>query len=214
MATRSRKQATRGGSRQWPAWVWLGIGVLLGLAGAVVFLAGSWAPMLRGNKLPQPNPAAVAPRESDPPVADGKDAKPKKAFDFYSVLPEMEVVIPDAEISAKARDEAKARAAAAQQQAQTPPGTPTPPPAAVATGGARYLLQAGSYPNAKSAEEIKAKLALSGFFAQVYPVTINGKTWHRVRLGPYASASELEAAKASLAENGVNAIALKEEAGR
>jgi cell division protein FtsN len=74
----------------------------------------------------------------------------------------------------------------------------------------RYLLQAGSSPDAKGAEELKAKLALLGFVARVQPVTINGKTWNRVRVGPYASASDLEAAKKSLAESGINAIALKE----
>ena len=96
MATRSRKQATRGGSRTAvPAWIWLGVGVLLGLAVALVFLGSDWAPMLRKNAGPQPNPEAVAPRESDPPIVEAKD-KPRKNYDFYSVLPEMEVVIPDA----------------------------------------------------------------------------------------------------------------------
>jgi len=204
MAARSRKQATRGGgSRGWPAWVWLGIGVVLGLLVAAAFLAGNWAPILRGKHLPQPNPGAVAPRESEPPLVETRDGKPKKSFDFYSVLPEMEVVIPDAEISAQVRREASASASAQQ------PATGTAPVA-----GARYVLQAGSYPSAKGADEVKAKLALTGFVAQVYPVTINGKTWHRVRLGPYATASELEIAKAALAENGINAIALKEESGR
>ena len=209
MATRSRKQATRGGSRRsWPAWVWLGIGVLLGLAVAAVFLAGNWLPVLRGKHLPQPNPEAVAPRESDPPLAESKDKK--KAYDFYSVLPEMEVVIPDAELSAKARAEAQARAA--RDNPATPASTPATAPAP--TAAVRYMLQAGSYPEVKAADEVKAKLALSGFVAQVYPVTINGKTWNRVRLGPYSSASELETAKAALAENGISAIALKEDAGR
>jgi cell division protein FtsN len=207
MASRSRKQATRGGSRgSWPAWVWLAIGVLLGLVVAAVFLAGNWVPVLRGKNLPQPNPEAVAPRESEPPLAEAKEAK-KKNYDFYSVLPEMEVVIPDAELSAKARAEAQARAQAGRTA--TPATTP-----AVVQPGTRYLLQAGSYPDVKGADEVKAKLAMVGFVAQVLPVTINGKTWNRVRLGPYSSASELEAAKAALAENGINAIALKEEAGR
>ncbi|OJY96841.1 MAG: hypothetical protein BGP25_07850 [Lysobacterales bacterium 63-13] len=199
MATRSRKQATRGGSRTAvPAWIWLGVGVLLGLAVALVFLGSDWAPMLRKNAGPQPNPEAVAPRESDPPIVEAKD-KPRKNYDFYSVLPEMEVVIPDAEISAKARAEA-----------QLPASTTTPPVSATS----RYLLQAGSYPSAKAADEVKAKLAILGFIAQVTPVTINGKTWNRVRLGPYASASELEVAKAALSDNGFNAIALKEEINR
>ena len=199
MATRSRKQATRGGSRTAvPAWIWLGVGVLLGLAVALVFLGSDWAPMLRKNAGPQPNPEAVAPRESDPPIVEAKD-KPRKNYDFYSVLPEMEVVIPDAEISAKARAEA-----------QLPASTAAP----AVSANSRYLLQAGSYPSAKAADEVKAKLAILGFVAQVTLVTINGKTWNRVRLGPYASASELEVAKAALSDNGFNAIALKEEINR
>lgn len=211
MAARSRKQATRGGSRQssLPAWVWLGLGVVLGLVVAGAFLASDWAPMLRKKTGPQPNPEAVAPKVSEPPIAEAKDKR--KNYDFYSVLPEMEVVIPDAEISAKARDE-KARAqaaAAAAQQPATSPATPAAP-----SGNSRYLLQAGSYPTPKAADEVKARLAMLGFNAQVQPVTINGKTWNRVRLGPYASAGELETAKSALADNGISAIALKEEAGR
>ena len=109
-------------------------------------------------------------------------------------------MIPDAELSAKAR---------AEQQARANPATTTAVPNASATS--RYVLQTGSYPEPKAADEAKAKLALAGFVAQVQPVTINGKTWHRVRVGPYASASDLEAAKRSLSENGINAIALKEQ---
>ncbi len=133
---------------------------------------------------------------------------PKKNYDFYQVLPEAEVVIPDAELSAKAKAEKQARANPAAPA--TAPGT-TPAGTAAPAAGARYVLQTSSYPDPKAADEAKAKLALSGFSAQVQPVTINGKTWHRVRLGPYASASELEAAKKSLAENGISAIALKEQ---
>ncbi len=71
-------------------------------------------------------------------------------------------------------------------------------------------MRAGSYPDPKAAEELKAKLALSGFVARVQSVNVNGKTWHRVRVGPYSSASDVETAKAALSEAGVNAIALKD----
>lgn len=196
MAARKR-QATRGGRPPRPAWMWLLIGVGLGLALSGIVLIRDWGPMLRKRDLPQPNPAATAPVADEPAIAD-EAAKPKKSFDFYQVLPEMEVVIPDAELTAKARAEQQARTAAA--------ATTTP----AATGGVRYVLQAGSYPDASSAEEAKAKLALLGFVATVQPVTINGKTWNRVRLGPYPSASDLETAKRALADNGIKAIALKE----
>jgi cell division protein FtsN len=58
---------------------------------------------------------------------------------------------------------------------------------------------------------MKAKLALQGFTANVQPVNINGQTWHRVRLGPFNSATDLEAAKQRLAAAGIHAIALKEK---
>lgn len=197
MAARKR-QATRGGQPPKPAWMWLLIGVGLGLAISGIVLIKDWGPMLRKHDLPQPNPAATAPAAGEPAVADEAAAKPKKSFDFYQVLPEMEVVIPDAELTAKAR---------AEQQARNAPATTT---TASAATGVRYVLQAGSYPDASSAEEAKARLALLGFVANVQPVTINGKTWNRVRLGPYPSASDLETAKRTLADNGIKAIALKE----
>jgi cell division protein FtsN len=183
-----------------PAWAWLGIGVALGLALSGLVLIKDWAPMLRDRRLPQPNPDATAPPSSEPAVAADSAAAPRKSYDFYQVLPEMEVVIPDAELTAKAR---------AEQQAHAAPTTAT---GAGAQAGARYILQAGSYPDASSADEAKARLALLGFVAEIQPVTINGKTWNRVRLGPYPSASDLETAKHTLAANGINAIALKETA--
>lgn len=202
MAAKKGRQATRGGNgEQKPAWLWVLVGMLLGIGLMALVMVKDWAPLLRRKDLPQPNPQATAPKESEPQVAE---AKPKKNYDFYQVLPEAEVVIPDAELSAKAKAEQQARANAAT----TPTTTGTTP---TATASARYILQTGSYPEPKAADEAKAKLALAGFVAQVQPVTINGKTWHRVRLGPYPSASELEAAKRSLAENGINAIALKEQ---
>ena len=209
-AKKGGRQATRGGGDQKPAWLWVLVGMLLGVGLMLVVLGKDWAPLLRKKNLPQPNPEATAPAQpQEAPVAE---AKPKKNYDFYQVLPEAEVVIPDAELSAKAKAEQQARANA--QQGQANPAAPqnatnTATPAAPATGG-RYILQAGSYPDAKAADEVKAKLALVGFVAQVQPVTINGKTWHRVRVGPYASASDLESAKRSLSDNGINAIALKE----
>jgi len=201
MAAKKGRQATRGGNgTSKPAWLWVLVGLLLGIGLMLLVLVKDWAPLLRRKDVPQPNPQATAPKESEPPVAE---AKPKKNYDFYQVLPEAEVVIPDAELSAKAR---------AEQQARANPATTTGATSAPAPGaGGRYVLQTGSYPEPKAADEAKAKLALAGFVAQVQPVTINGKTWHRVRVGPYASASELEAAKRSLSENGINAIALKEQ---
>ena len=215
MAAKRNKQAYRENARQtaWPAWIWLGIGVLLGLTLSALVLVKDWAPMLRKKNLPQPNAEATAPKESESAVADEaakKPAPPKKSFDFYSVLPEMEVVIPDAELSAKARAEQQRQQAAMAQSQTANTNATTPAPPASTEGGGRYVLLAGSYGDPKAADEAKAKLALLGVVAKVQSITINGKTWNRVMVGPYANASDTETAKKSLADNGVKAIPMKE----
>lgn len=187
---KSKQQAFRGGEeKHWPAWAWLLAGVLLGLAVSGVALYRDWVPALRNADVPQPNPAATAPQSAEPDVAAeaARASESKRTFDFYSVLPEMEVVIPDSEISAQAQ-----RADAA------------------APGAQRLLLQAGSFRSAGDAEAMKARLALMGLRAQVVTVTINDAVWHRVRVGPYLSARELDDAKRTLETNGIRAIALRE----
>lgn len=232
------KQAVRNKSGGMPGWGWAIIGILAGAVLMAVVLKGSFLPLQRPNG-PAPNPQATAQKASDPGVAESAPEadKPKKpTYDFYSVLSEKEVRIPDAEISAQAQAEAKARQqAAAQQQAQQKAaaaaqqtGTTPPPPANLpavktetvaavpaaappptsASGG--YLLQVGAFPSAGDAESLKAKLALQGFVANVQTVKVGGQNYNRVRLGPFKSATELESTKQRLQQAGINAIALKE----
>lgn len=192
-ARRGKSQAKRGGSQRSgvPAWIWLLAGLLLGLGlSAFVLLREGHDGR---SAAPTPNPSARAPREPEAPVAQQtqKPRETKPRYDFYTVLAEREVQIPDNELAAQAKAEA------AQTQA----------PAADAT---RYLLQAGAFGNAADAEAVKARLALTGVVARVEAGNVNGKPVYRVRLGPYASAAALAAAKSQLAENGIgDAIAIR-----
>jgi cell division protein FtsN len=191
-AKRGKSQARRGGTRAGiPPWIWLLAGILLGLALAIFVLLREGQD-LRGT--PTPNPSAQAPREPEAPVAQQAEAprETKPRYDFYTVLAEREVQIPDSELAAQAQREAEAAAA-------------TPAPEA-----RRYLLQAGAFADARDAEAVKARLALIGLVARVETGQVNGKAVHRVRLGPYPGARELEAAKRQLAENGIaDAIAIR-----
>jgi len=206
MATARRgngRQAVRNGGT--PGWALFGGGVIVGAVLCALVVWGGYAPNLRRHDQPQPNPQASAPQASAPGIADqAKQDNDKPTFDFYSVLPEKEVVIPDAQLSAQARAEQQ-KAAAANNPA------PTAPSATATAANSGYLLQVGSFPNGADADAMKAKLALQGFTASVQPVTINGQTWNRVRLGPFASATELESAKQRLTGAGIHAIALKEK---
>lgn len=196
------RQAVRNGNGA-PGWILFGSGVVIGAVLCAIVVLGGYAPSLRRHDQPQPNPQATAPQASAPGIADqaAKDAS-KPTFDFYSVLPEKEVVIPDAQLSAQAKAEQQKAAAANNAGAAT---------AGNMAAGSGYLLQVGSFPSSADADSMKAKLALQGFSANVQPVNINGQTWHRVRLGPFASATDLEAAKQRLATAGIHAIALKEK---
>jgi cell division protein FtsN len=196
------RQAVRNGNGA-PGWILFGAGLVVGAVLCAIVVLGGYAPSLRRHDQPQPNPQATAPQASAPGIADqaAKDTS-KPTFDFYSVLPEKEVVIPDAQLSAQAKAEQQKAAAANNAGPATPANTST---------GSGYLLQVGSFPSGADADSMKAKLALQGFTANVQPVNINGQTWHRVRLGPFNSATDLEAAKQRLAAAGIHAIALKEK---
>lgn len=195
-ARRGKSQAKRGGAqaRRVPGWIWLLAGLLLGLALSVFVLMREGG----GNRgVPRPNPEAQAPRETErapavapPPAAEEKPRKPR--YDFYTVLPGKEVLVPDSELAQKARDEAAA-------------------PSTAAPATERYVLQAGAFRDTRDAEALKARVALSGLVARVETAQIDNRPIYRVRLGPYASARELEAAKKQLADNGISqTIAVRE----
>ncbi|WP_158881276.1 SPOR domain-containing protein [Rhodanobacter sp. L36] len=238
MAARKGKgrQAVRNNSGGFPGWGYAVIGILIGAILMAVMMRGSLLTSMKPT-VPQANPQATAQHGSDPGVlepASGESTPKKPQYDFYSVLSEKEVRIPDAEITAQARAEQQQKQLAAQQQqAQqqpvaplpvTAPATPAKAPAAVSenitaapantvaapAAGSGYLLQVGAFPNASDAETLKAKLAMQGFVANVQSVNIGGQPYNRVRLGPFRSATELESTKKRLTSAGINAIALKE----
>jgi cell division protein FtsN len=229
MATRKGKgrQAVRNRKGGFPAWGWAVIGIAVGVVAMVLLTRHSLLPMAPTG--PQPNPQATAQGGGDKGLAPAESAPKKPQYDFYSVLSEKEVRIPDDQISAQARAEQQQKQQAAAQQAQAaaaaqqPPANPNAPaavteniqaapasavPAPPASSG--YLLQVGAFPSGADAEALKAKLALQGFVANVQSVNVGGQTFHRVRLGPFRSASELESTKQRLASAGIRAIALKE----
>lgn len=215
-AKRSKNQARRNGGSAMPGWAWLLIGLLVGaLAISAWLLRDRW--QQSGSLLPQPNPNAQAPAATDAGVVVATPEKKKMQYDFFYILPEKEVVIPDAELAEQAQAEAR-KQAEAQAEAQAavtatgdtppvaPPATPAAPVASASTqsDGSRYLLQAGAFRGIDEAEALKAQIALSGEVARIETAEIKGTTVYRVRMGPYASASALAAAKQALVSHGID----------
>jgi len=182
----AKRQAVRRSKPPTPGWVWLLGGALIGALLAVVVMLSGGLPG-NGDEWQGPRPSAEARRESDEPPRPKDEESEKRAYDFYSVLPEMEVVIPKEELSHRADE---------RDPVATDPN-------------ASYLLQAGSFRNHADADRLKAKLALQGYQAKIQTVTVDQTTWHRVRLGPFEDARAADQARRRLEDTGIRTIALK-----
>lgn len=79
------------------------------------------------------------------------------------------------------------------QQAAKPAQTQAAKPAAAATAAkGSYWVQVGSYATTDAAEKTKQDLSAKGYKSSIQSITANGKTYHRVKIGPYASRSEVD----------------------
>lgn len=213
MATKRRGAQRSGTSAAWARGFFTGL-ASGGLAAAVVYFS-----VLSKNPAALPNDAPK-PANVDSAKAVGG---PKPKFEFYTILPELEVPVPD-------QPSGDTRQASVPPALQTPPpplqgtvapgaaGAPTqplpapqplPPVAPPASSGGRYILQAGSSRNGADAERLRASLALQGMVAQVQPVNINGETWHRIRVGPFGSRADADAAQRQLHAARINTMLLE-----
>ena len=139
---------------------------------------------------------ATTPETTAPP-AGTTAAPPKPRFEFYAILPEMEVIVPEEEIQASVVKPAPVIEKTA----------PNKKPSALRE---IYYLQAGSFGSAAPADRFKAKLAMMGFETDVQTITINGKdTRHRVRVGPFNDLNTLQQARSKLGKQGIDTYTVK-----
>jgi cell division protein FtsN len=197
-ARRSKNQARRSGAGKRSGMMWLAAGLALG---GLVFGYLHFKDELRkplGSLLPTPDPDATAkPASSDEAVAEVPE-KPRTKFDFYKLLPEKEVVIPDAELDAQARAEAtQARALEAERAeraAATAAGDVAPADALSLDGDAP-----ATPPVANTAAAAPEGAAPAAPVAASIPV--NGPHYV-IQAGAFLGSNEAEALKAKIALTG------------
>lgn len=182
MAKNRRRR--RDTSDELPGWVWMLFGLAIGLTPAILIYVNS-----------PPGAAPEAPAVRAPPDAvddNGESAPPAAAqetgprFDFYSMLPSFEVVIPEQEPEVSADRE---------PQAIVEPGL--------------YVLQAGSFSNYADADRRRAELALQGIESRIQRVSIDDKTYHRVRIGPVDDLDQLNLLRARLREARIDVLRIR-----
>ena len=172
-AAATRKKKTR--KSQVPGWVWLFTGVVAGIF--ISFL--SYLADITPERAPKAEKKAAA-KHTKKPATDSATK-----FDFYTLLPEREVIVPD---------EPKAEGVGAPRENTV------------------YILQAGSFRHAKDADRLRAQLILMGLDATVEAVTNdNGDQWFRVQVGPFADGSHMSKARNTLIKKGIDTLVMKKK---
>lgn len=175
-----------------PGFVWLLAGLSIGLFVALLVyldkqpsISADFGAAVQKelNKIKQKADEVLETAESN--NASSKKDEPK--FNFYTILPELEVLIPDSET----------------QPPKSRPDNGT------SEDNKQYILQAGSFKNKNDAEKLKASLALLGFVAHIQSVTVNSTPWHRVRIGPYSQSNDLYDKIDQLQQNGIKAMPME-----
>jgi cell division protein FtsN len=159
-----------------------GAGILVGgavAAAAFIYTQQGDTPVAESLK---PEPRISKPAAED--VSETEDET--EQYDFYEMLPNFEVVVPE-------RDrEVKRNLPAARIER---PGI--------------YVLQAGSYRNLADAERVRAKLEMHGVVAKVQRVAVDNDVWHRVRIGPIDELPDLNRVREKLQAAEIDALVIR-----
>jgi cell division protein FtsN len=185
----------------------LGVGILAGtIIGLLIAVGVAWYQVKSPKafmKTEQANPSKVQPQQPGsvtPPSNGNSSSAPsgaKPRFEFYDVLTKKQ----NAAIAPTTNPSDKARQAESVKNVDTK---------ATHTFESQ-MLQAGSFSSALDAENLKAKLALLGFEANVQAATIPDKgVRYRVRLGPYKTQEAMNKASSYLKQNGVDSTPVRE----
>ena len=179
----SSKARERRGS--WMSFVsGLALGLLVALA--VYLWSGSLPPP--ASLISKRDSSSIDQGEFDEPdvTSDTKLVLPRPKFDFYTILPEIEVSVREWEYSVKDDEDEPSLA----------PGI--------------YVLQVGSFKQFDDADRAKARLALRGITARIHRVVINGQdVWFRVHVGPFSGIKDIRAMRIKLIENDMDFILLR-----
>lgn len=204
--SRSKPQKSKGENRL-PGWLWLFTGLAAGLF--IAFLVNLGEVQSTNDVLPQNQ--VVSTHQDSSNSSDDKDAaqvatKDLPKFDFYAVLPQKEVVLPN-------EDDIKPESPSTTKTTPKKTGGSATPKASASAdddNGATYLLQVGSFRDKHRADRQRAEFTLYGYSVRVQPGALsNGETWYRVMLGPFDSKARLRIAQRKLKSRKVDALAIK-----
>jgi len=184
---RKRKRSKKPQQPEYPGWMWMLFGLGIGLSVALAIYMKDREPEA-AVQVTTPEPASLtgAIDNNDKAATASPEEPPENRFDFYDMLPNFEVIIPEQE-----RDVSQDVGSTAVEQ----PG--------------EYVLQAGSFTDYADADRRRAQLALQGIESRIQRVSIDDKTYHRVRIGPTRDLDELNAIRSRLREAQIDVLRIR-----
>ena len=232
MAAKKKPAPKRGASRYQapakkpiPGWLWMAIGLTVGAF--IVFLMKlepGQGDDVKRVKQEQQKATKVAEANKTAP-SPTQPAKPK--YDFYTLLPESEVLVPPEAVPEKTLPTPQtaplapvtpaeaAKIDTARAQAALSGITPPPaPPVVKAAPVTKFFLQAGSFPKQADADRVRAQIILLGQTVTVESGTVKDATWYRVLVGPFSNREQLTVAQKQLAGAGFSNLLLQQRQSR
>jgi len=179
-ASQNRKKSQQS-SVAW--WKWILIIILVSLfVFFLIFLRNSTPQAKSGQQTRHISTSKQTKKIKSPPKHQNK--KPEEPrYDFYTILPETEIIVPDYEINTRSREEQFGKAKTS-----------------------KYIMQAGSFRDFAEADKLRARLALMGIESRVEKAKVGNVIWNRVKMGPYTRSSSVSAIKKRLRNNGIDVI--------
>lgn len=189
----ARRRSTRRNRAGTPGWVWMLVGLAVGLSIAMAIHLKHRGDATQPPQAREATPAATsqpapAARSTERPAAAAPASEPESRFDFYELLPQFEVVLPERETPVRRSSQA---------------------PEAVVDAPGSYVLQAGSFRRYEDADRMRANLALRGIESNIQRVQIDQDTFHRVRIGPIEDLTRLELTRGQLRDASIDVLLIR-----
>ncbi len=184
---------------------------------------GKGSESVKREKIEQQKASKIAEANKTPP-SPTQPVKPK--YDFYTLLPESEVIVPADAVPEKTpptpavpttpvTPAEAAKIDTARAQAALAGITPPPaPPVAKAAPVTKFFLQAGSFRKEADADKVRAQIILLGQAVAVESGTVKDETWYRVLVGPFSNREQLTTAQKQLAGAGFSNLLLQQRQNR
>ena len=201
---RSKNKTTASGPKSLPGWLWLVSGVVIGGFFSFIVYLKLNVPI---EVIDAKNEHVILEKRPIKTESENSALKSpeKEKFEFYKILPNREVVLPE---SVNNTQEEKTNKLTNESHNASKNVKAEPVSKAVSYV---YTLQVGSFLAFKDADKRKANLAMLGIGSRIHSIKTNNRTHYRVIVGPYEDIKRVNEIDTSMKANNIKTLILREK---